>query len=181
MNYFQNSHFINECQALLNDFDKLNKYKYVSDLEIFLRESNFSDFITPEENTILISTIHKAKGKEFDNVYLVLEDYQKLDDEEKRAIYVGITRAKHFLSITYDNEIFDNLYIKGVQHNVDDDRYEEMNKVVFPLSLKDVSLKYYKNPKISNFPAVTILVKKKKITKKIFIKSGNMGCKWISH
>lgn len=148
MNYFQNSHFINECQALLNDFDKLNKYKYISDLEIFLKESNFSDFITPEENTILISTIHKAKGKEFDNVYLVLEDYQKLDDEEKRAIYVGITRAKHFLSITYDNEIFDNLYIKGVQHNVDDNRYEEMNKVVFPLSLKDVNLKYYKNPKI---------------------------------
>ena len=148
MSYFQNSHFINECQALLTDFDKLNKYKYISDLEIFLKESNFSDFITPKEDTILISTIHKAKGKEFDNVYLVLEDYQKLDNEEKRTIYVGITRAKHFLSITYDNEIFDNLHIKGVQHNIDDNRYEEMNKVVFPLSLKDVNLKYYKNLKV---------------------------------
>lgn len=151
MKYFENSYFINECKALLDDFNKNNEHKYLSDLELFLNESNFSDFITPEENTILVSTIHKAKGKEFDNVYLVLEDYKEFKDEDKRAIYVGITRAKHFLSITYDNDIFDHLNINGIRHEIDMNRYEEMNKIIIPFSLRDVILGCFKEPSVQKF------------------------------
>lgn len=53
---------------------------------------------------IKISTIHKAKGGEADNVLLILESSKaasksKDQDAEKRTFYVGITRAKKELHL----------------------------------------------------------------------------------
>lgn len=58
-----------------------------------------------EENPrIVLSTIHKAKGGEADNVALLLESTKACctmgdRDGEKRVFYVGATRAKHCLYI----------------------------------------------------------------------------------
>ncbi|MBR5089766.1 MAG: ATP-binding domain-containing protein [Ruminiclostridium sp.] len=51
-------------------------------------------------NTI-VSTIHKAKGREFDRVYLLGYDYthKQNDTEEERILYVGETRPKLELNI----------------------------------------------------------------------------------
>jgi superfamily I DNA/RNA helicase/very-short-patch-repair endonuclease len=61
-----------------------------------------------EENEVYLSTIHKAKGKEFQNViYFNLsqaeQNSQKAQfiEEERRVAYVGATRAKDDLLITF--------------------------------------------------------------------------------
>lgn len=61
-----------------------------------------------EENEVYLSTIHKAKGKEFQNViYFNLSraehNSQKAQfiEEERRVAYVGATRAKDDLLITF--------------------------------------------------------------------------------
>ena len=82
------------CLKMILDFEKINKTKYRTDLEEFIKESKYEDFYTEEKETILVSTIHKSKGREFDTVYMLLNNVSCINDEEKRKIYVGLTRAK---------------------------------------------------------------------------------------
>jgi DNA helicase-2/ATP-dependent DNA helicase PcrA len=63
-----------------------------------------------EENEVYLSTIHKAKGKEFQNViYFNLSQTEhnshkaKFTEEERRVTYVGATRAKDDLLITFSS------------------------------------------------------------------------------
>ena len=67
------------------------------------------------KDAITLSTIHSAKGLEFDRVYMIdlvdedfpstssIEAFNKgnfhLLEEERRLFYVGMTRAKHYLSL----------------------------------------------------------------------------------
>lgn len=79
------------------DFEDTHKVYYRSDLQEFIFESNPEDFITADKKSVFISTIHKAKGREFDNVYLMsaVPDSSKVED--MRSYYVGLTRAKRNL------------------------------------------------------------------------------------
>ena len=88
------------CKNLLRDFEAINPTKYRTDLEEFIKESNYEDFYDDEREVIYVSTIHKAKGREFDAVYLMLSGNTAISDEEKRKLYVGMTRAKDSLYIT---------------------------------------------------------------------------------
>lgn len=85
------------------------------DLQKLLRQ----DFIPGRENQIILSTIHASKGLEYDTVYMVdvyegqfpsskpnifcrSKDSPDGEQEERRLLYVGITRAKnklHFFEI----------------------------------------------------------------------------------
>lgn len=58
--------------------------------------NNLPDLFFEEEPTLKVSTIHKAKGSEFDTVYIadMLPVADNLSDEEMRIRYVGFTRAK---------------------------------------------------------------------------------------
>jgi superfamily I DNA/RNA helicase len=63
-----------------------------------------------EENEVYLSTIHKAKGKEFQNViYFNLSQTEhnsqkaQFTEEERRVTYVGATRAKDDLLITFSS------------------------------------------------------------------------------
>jgi ATP-dependent DNA helicase RecQ len=97
---YGNSNKIEICHNIIRDFEVTNpKTKYKSDLEVFIRESKLEDFLNENWETIFVSTIHKAKGKEFDNVFLVLENFNPTTDEAKRQLYVAMTRAKENLAI----------------------------------------------------------------------------------
>jgi ATP-dependent exoDNAse (exonuclease V) beta subunit len=63
-----------------------------------------------EANEVYLSTIHKAKGKEFQNViYFNLSQAEhnsqkgQFTEEERRVTYVGATRAKDDLLITFSS------------------------------------------------------------------------------
>lgn len=65
----------------------------------------------PPPNAIILSTIHSAKGLEWDTVFLVgVEDGVlphgncKDIEEERRVAYVGMTRARRRLGLTYSAE-----------------------------------------------------------------------------
>lgn len=57
--------------------------KYQTDLFEFFSESKFEDFYEENDDCITVSTIHKAKGREFDNVYLLLSDAYPINDERE--------------------------------------------------------------------------------------------------
>ena len=70
------------------------------DLSLFRRKlkniNTLPDVFFEEEPALKVSTIHKAKGSEFDTVYIadMLPAADNLSDEEMRIRYVGFTRAK---------------------------------------------------------------------------------------
>ena len=79
------------------DFEDTHKAYYRSDLREYIFESNIEDFIAADDKSVFVSTIHKAKGREFDNVYLLSPVPEGRDVEDVRAYYVGLTRAKQNL------------------------------------------------------------------------------------
>ncbi|MBQ7687478.1 MAG: RecQ family ATP-dependent DNA helicase [Bacteroidaceae bacterium] len=127
---YSTSRCLGALKQFFADFEATHKSYYRSDLREFALESNIEDFIAAEGNTVFVSTIHKAKGREFDNVYLLLCGIQRMDNDMLRAIYVGITRAKH------------NLYLFN-----DASFLSSQPSIVLSLSMRDVWLDYFRNHK----------------------------------
>ena len=133
---------------MISEFEKVNTYsKYRTDLEEFIKESQFEDFYTDDRETIFVSTIHKSKGREFNSVWLLLNHTVLRDDSERRKLYVGMTRAKDNLYIHCNNGIFDTYQINGVDQVADEEQYPEPQEIVLQLTHKDVVLDYFKDKK----------------------------------
>ena len=103
------------CKNLIVDFQETNpKTKYSSDFEVFIKESRLEDFDFHYGEKFIVSTIHKAKGKEFDNVFLMLDNYRANSDEAKRVLYVAMTRAKQNLIVHYNGNCLDNVRVEAM-------------------------------------------------------------------
>ncbi|MCL2049561.1 MAG: RecQ family ATP-dependent DNA helicase [Defluviitaleaceae bacterium] len=135
------------CMSLLNEFENSNRSKYKTDLQIFITESKFEDFFDAAQGEVIVSTIHKAKGREFDSVYMMLPNAYFAKDEEKRKIYVGITRAKKELYIHYCGNAFDSLHLPGIERKIDTREYNMPRELITRLSHKDVFLGFFADKK----------------------------------
>jgi len=145
-NRYRNSTKLEICSNIIKDFEETNtKRKYKSDLEVFIRESKVEDFVTHNGETIFVSTIHKAKGKEFDNVFLMLENFNPSTDEANRQLYVAMTRAKENLTIHLNSSYLDNLSIENMERLDDKNNYLPPNELAMHLTFKDVWLDYFIN------------------------------------
>ncbi len=145
-NKFQNSTRLEICNNIIRDFEATNpKIKYKSDLDVFIRESKLEDFFEENGETIFVSTIHKAKGKEFDNVFLMLENCNVAKDKDKRLLYVAMTRAKQNLTIHINSTFLDNLSTDELERIIDEKTYLPPNEFVLHLTHKDIWLDYFIN------------------------------------
>ena len=145
---YHNSACIDNVRRLILDFEATHSVKYRSDFEEFLNESKFEDFYDEQDQeAIYVSTIHKSKGREFDNVYMMLKNSAGKTDAERRTLFVGMTRAKSNLYIHTNTVLFDKYRINGVEHVVDDAEYGEPTEIMLQTTHKDVVLDFFKNKK----------------------------------
>ncbi|MCO6479779.1 MAG: RecQ family ATP-dependent DNA helicase [Phaeodactylibacter sp.] len=129
---------------LVRDFQEINpKTKYISDFQQFVRESKIEDFYRQEGDTIFVSTIHKAKGREFDHVFLMLDGFSGDSDEARRQIYVALTRAKNHLAIHTNGRFFHHIHLPEVQRVENTERWLPPPKLAVQLTHKDVHLGYF--------------------------------------
>lgn len=135
------------CLDLLEAFEKSVQRKYKTDLDMFIHESKLEDFYRGEKGTILVSTIHKSKGREFDSVYMLLNNVSCGTDGERRKIYVGITRAKSRLYIHCNNNIFDGFEIPYIQKFTDKNIYPMPAEITVQLTHRDVYLEFFNGKK----------------------------------
>lgn len=101
---------------------------------------------TDEDDALILSTVHSAKGKEWDAVFLIwavdgffpmarsMNDDDELE-EERRLMYVALTRARNHLAVTYPLNSYGSR--RGADYSIDQmsrflDRgvREQMEKVV---------------------------------------------------
>ncbi|HVZ47494.1 MAG TPA: ATP-dependent helicase [Gemmatimonadaceae bacterium] len=81
-----------------------------------------------EDDTLVLSTAHSAKGKEWDAVFLIwavdghfplsrsLGDDEQVE-EERRLMYVAMTRARNHLAVTYPLNVYDTR--RGADYSLD--------------------------------------------------------------
>ncbi len=150
---YKDSTKIDICINLIKEFASSNpKKKYQSDFDIFIQESTLEDFIRTSGETIFVSTIHKAKGKEFDNVFLMLDGFNPETDEKKRQLYVAMTRAKKNLTIHLNGNYLDDISCDSIVRKFDENQYQETDLLILNLTHKDIWLDYNisRQPLISN-------------------------------
>ncbi|MFD2146727.1 3'-5' exonuclease [Mucilaginibacter antarcticus] len=134
-------------EQLNADFEAVNpKKKYRSDLDVFIRESSLEDFYKRDTETIFVSTIHKSKGREFDNLYLMLDGLQDtLTEQQKRELYVAITRAKNNLTVHLTSRHFDHIHTTNMHLTNITGQNPAANQLSMHLTHKDVQLNHFYN------------------------------------
>ena len=126
-------------------FERTNKEKFLTDLREHLFESTVEDFTDTDDADVVVSTIHKAKGREFDDVYILIPRPQYRNDEELRTLYVGATRARQRLFIHTDNAFFDSL--PANERLSSGQAYDLPDEIMLQLTHKDVNLGFFKHRK----------------------------------
>jgi len=112
----------NKLKKIENESRKDNLKELVNALSEFENLDQFLEHVglvnenqkKTHSNSIKLMTLHAAKGLEFDHVYLpgweegifpssraLEQNSSKSLEEERRLAYVGITRAKHDLNLSY--------------------------------------------------------------------------------
>ena len=128
----------------MREFDASNtKIKYYSDFETFVNESAYEDLIDHDSETIYVSTMHKSKGREFSNVFLMLSDFDISPTENKRLLYVAMTRAKDNLTIHYNDNYFDDYIAENLDHIQNSTHYDAPDLISLQLTHHDVKLGYF--------------------------------------
>jgi ATP-dependent DNA helicase RecQ len=139
------------CLEIIRKFElNYDTQKQLVDWYEYMREIKMEDAINADANAIVIATMHKSKGKEFDHVYLLLEDYDFGKTESKRVVYVGCSRAKLSLQIHCNSSFFDDfntnkLSVIKFEGNTEQPEYFELI-----LGYKDINLGSQKYSKTLN-------------------------------
>ena len=139
---YSESSLLAVMQHFWEEYEQINRIIYRSDLRQFLLESDVEDFIAYDNNCVFVSTIHKAKGKEFDTVHLFVTDPDTKDADDLRTLYVGLTRARRNLYI-YPRPALDqcNISISLTLHDVYLDYFKTLKDKLLQLRAGD-SLQY---------------------------------------
>jgi len=101
--------FINSCIYFENNNNENSLNDFLINISLF--QENLSNL---DDNGVKLMTLHSAKGLEFDNIIIsgleesILPSTHSIYDnnlleEERRLLYVGITRAKERLIMTYSS------------------------------------------------------------------------------
>lgn len=142
---YEKSQSLGYTRRCIEIFEQTNKGKYLSDFKEFVFESSVEDFCDVAGAEVVVSTIHKAKGREFDDVYMLISDSYAKDDALMRRYYVGMTRAKTRLFIHTNSGCFSGL--DADSYSVDRQNYETPEEIMLQLSHKDVYLGFFKERK----------------------------------
>ena len=114
--------YMDDKQYIIKLLSSIDEYRSSASRDMFSAISEFIsssalyglDFLSSDmpsdEDTVNLMTLHAAKGLEFKHVYIIglnrgafpmIRARSKDDEEEKRLFFVGITRAKDTLEISY--------------------------------------------------------------------------------
>ena len=125
-------------KRFISDYETIHRSYYHSDLREFIMESKIEDFIDADDNSVFVSTIHKAKGREFENVFLLSPVPDSSNIDEMRTYYVGLTRAKRNLFLmTNPPDGLSSIAVALNMHDVWLDFFKKCKDIVLQLRSGD--------------------------------------------
>ena len=144
--YKRSDHY-ETCIGLINKFDYTNpEKKLLVDWREYCREINMEDAIKADSEVVVVSTMHKAKGKEYDHVYMLVEDYDYSSNESRRLLYVASSRAKKTLHIHTNVNFYDQINLDYINRSIYEGELKEPLVYEMILSHKDVNLSSQRYP-----------------------------------
>jgi ATP-dependent DNA helicase RecQ len=135
------------CEAFLAS--RPDKLLFLSEWEAFLLSLDFSDLLKEDLEAVFVTTIHKAKGREFEQVHMVWPDAAAPKEADWNVMYVGMTRAKMELHIHTCNPVFDRLYWQASEVLVHPGRVESFREIEFQCGLKDIFLSRFQSNEVN--------------------------------
>ena len=91
--------------------------------------------------------MHKAKGKEFDSVFIYAPYHEGfVSAEELRALYVAVTRARKNLSIHTDARLIDAIKAPNLTRQIERAEYSPPSELMIQAWHADVHLDYFLDP-----------------------------------
>ena len=78
------------------------------------------------ENTVIVSTIHKAKGLQYDKVLVISDDCKFAKEDQARLLYVAMTRAKDSVYAIGFNELTESVAQKNILKGMDHYYYDSL-------------------------------------------------------
>lgn len=135
---YKNSSNLKLLEKIVDRFMNESDDCYISQWISYLEEIKLEDF-EDYRKTVVISTIHKSKGMEFDKVFLLVSNNPK-SDASKRLYYVGMTRAKYELAILRAGKEIKQK--KDFVTYIEDKTFYQQNNKIFThvMNLSDISL-----------------------------------------
>ncbi|MBL7004449.1 MAG: RecQ family ATP-dependent DNA helicase [Gammaproteobacteria bacterium] len=126
-----------------SEIQKSQKH-FMSVFEQYLRVIEFDEFDFGKSK-VVVSTIHKSKGKEWSDVYLCakegfIDNNVQQSVYDKRLAYVAITRAKNNLYIHSKIALFDNFKDCYDETDVCKTQFDAVDKKVLLMGLGDIAL-----------------------------------------
>lgn len=133
-----------ECLPAVEEFfarfEKTTRTVYLSDLHECLAESNIEDYYPNRPQEVVVSTIHKAKGREYDTVFLYLSGQRQPDQEYLRQVYVALTRARRRLYVHFAGSLFGPDDLPPGCFATDPTPYPEPSEIALQLGHREVHL-----------------------------------------
>ena len=156
---YKNSINIKLLYKIIDRFMNESDDYYISQWISYLQEIKLEDFEDYKKN-IVVSTIHKSKGMEFDKIFLLVNKNPK-EDAEKRLYYVGMTRAKYELSLLRIGKDILNKK-EYVNYILDETLHIQENKIfTHVMSLADISLGFDVRNNNSFFAGIKVEIEKR--------------------
>ena len=139
-NFFKKEAIFILLDELLNQYEQLYpEKKYLYDLIQHIKESKLESLYKDEDQIITVSTMHKSKGREFHNVFLMLNKPLSID-KDLRSAYVGLTRAKENIAIFTNQDTFDMMNQISITKKEFTEQYDKPEEIIIQMEHKDISL-----------------------------------------
>jgi DNA helicase-2/ATP-dependent DNA helicase PcrA len=147
---------LQEFVSVAEEFDRTSEDKSLGAFLEGISLISDTDTLNDEDHAVIIMTLHSAKGLEFPIVFMVgmeqgvFPHFQSMEDEEeieeeRRLCYVGMTRAREklYMSYAYQRTLFGRTQCNAVSEFMDEipkNCIEGMEKKTVPRREKIVSV-----------------------------------------
>lgn len=162
---YKDSKNLTILKEVIESFENKYSTKNYKNFFEYIEYLGLESFQENDNKEVIVSTIHKAKGMEFDIVYLVLGEiffryyyeeeqrikYKDLDNRYNRILYVAFTRPKEML---YIHTIHTDMALKifanadSIEPNYNLDSNKNANEIYIKTTLEDIVLTAYKHQEV---------------------------------
>src|SRR3989339_101174 len=139
-NQFGTITLFSNLMEIIKEFEVLYPdKKFLTDLKEHISQSKLDDLYRMDKKHVIVSTIHKSKGREFETVILMLNK-PIIQDQDYRAVYVALTRAKENLIIHTNIRNFDKIECSHLSKYIDVKQYDKPDELVVQMTHEDINL-----------------------------------------